>query len=259
MFPICGLSLPQVSMPIPSVEWWFCAWALWVCILACVFQALVGEKACYQSVSSYAGQIVYLGTKVLAYTWKISFFSLQNLLMFRCNCRCHAHVLLPSTFAVCSHHDSEDLEGGTSADVLTAHTWSRVNPWRWSWVTECPLRTWRLLLLSPFLEQRLDCLMKLERFPEALSLAWSFHEGTAKAVLGGCHAWFRHLFGRVGSNTVWDCRWRRFCMEMSGFSCCCLHRSWDCFKSQHNTTLVCFTHIWGLWEVNNIICFHTWN
>lgn len=30
-----------------------------------VFQALVGEKACYQSVSSYAGQIVYLGTKVL--------------------------------------------------------------------------------------------------------------------------------------------------------------------------------------------------
>lgn len=31
----------------------------------CVFQALVGEKACYQSVSSYAGQIVYLGTKVL--------------------------------------------------------------------------------------------------------------------------------------------------------------------------------------------------
>lgn len=34
-----------------------------VCV--CVFQALVGEKACYQSVSSYAGQIVYLGTKVL--------------------------------------------------------------------------------------------------------------------------------------------------------------------------------------------------
>lgn len=39
------------------------------CIHAClvvlsVFQALVGEKACYQSVSSYGGQIVYLGTKV---------------------------------------------------------------------------------------------------------------------------------------------------------------------------------------------------
>lgn len=34
-----------------------------VCVF---FQALVGEKACYQSVSSYAGQIVYLGTKVLA-------------------------------------------------------------------------------------------------------------------------------------------------------------------------------------------------
>lgn len=33
--------------------------------LTSVFQALVGEKACYQSVSSYAGQIVYLGTKVL--------------------------------------------------------------------------------------------------------------------------------------------------------------------------------------------------
>lgn len=33
-----------------------------------MFQALVGEKACYQSVSSYAGQIVYLGTKVLCCT-----------------------------------------------------------------------------------------------------------------------------------------------------------------------------------------------
>eukprot|EP00064_Thunnus_orientalis_P011844 superscaffoldBa00001753_g11876 len=56
--------------------------------------ALVGEKACYQSVSSYAGQIVYLGTK------------------------------------------------------------------------------------------RIDCLLKQEHFVEALSLAWSFHEGTAKAVVG---------------------------------------------------------------------------
>ncbi|TNN63967.1 Vacuolar protein sorting-associated protein 8 [Liparis tanakae] len=56
--------------------------------------ALVGEKACYQSVSSYAGQIVYLGTK------------------------------------------------------------------------------------------RIDFLLKQEYFVEALSLAWSFHEGTAKAVVG---------------------------------------------------------------------------
>ncbi|XP_029925871.1 vacuolar protein sorting-associated protein 8 homolog isoform X5 [Myripristis murdjan] len=69
-------------------------------------QALVGEKACYQSVSSYAGQIVYLGTK--------------------------------------------------SAHIMT-------------------LRNWR---------ERVDCLLKQERFVEALSLAWSFHEGTAKAVLG---------------------------------------------------------------------------
>ncbi|XP_076019351.1 vacuolar protein sorting-associated protein 8 homolog [Genypterus blacodes] len=68
--------------------------------------ALVGEKACYQSVSSYAGQIVYLGTK--------------------------------------------------SAHIMT-------------------LRSWR---------ERLDCLLKQEHFVEALSLAWSFHEGTAKAVLG---------------------------------------------------------------------------
>uniref|UniRef100_A0A8C7KK51 VPS8 subunit of CORVET complex n=1 Tax=Oncorhynchus kisutch TaxID=8019 RepID=A0A8C7KK51_ONCKI len=60
--------------------------------------ALVGEKACYQSVCSYAGQMVLLGTKV----------------------------------GVC----------------------------------------------------RVDCLLKQERFVEALSLAWSFHEGTAKAVLG---------------------------------------------------------------------------
>uniref|UniRef100_A0A8C3AIK4 Vacuolar protein sorting-associated protein 8 homolog n=1 Tax=Cyclopterus lumpus TaxID=8103 RepID=A0A8C3AIK4_CYCLU len=69
--------------------------------------ALVGEKACYQSVSSYAGQIVYLGTKV----------------------------------------------------------------------TLTPVRL-RLCL------QRIDCLLKQEHFVEALSLAWSFHEGTAKAVVG---------------------------------------------------------------------------
>uniref|UniRef100_A0A3Q1ALI3 RING-type domain-containing protein n=1 Tax=Amphiprion ocellaris TaxID=80972 RepID=A0A3Q1ALI3_AMPOC len=68
--------------------------------------ALVGEKACYQSVSSYAGQIVYLGTK--------------------------------------------------SAHIMT-------------------LRNWR---------ERIDCWLKQEHFVEALSLAWSFHEGTAKAVVG---------------------------------------------------------------------------
>ncbi|XP_005461491.1 vacuolar protein sorting-associated protein 8 homolog isoform X4 [Oreochromis niloticus] len=68
--------------------------------------ALVGEKACYQSVSSYSGQIVYLGTK--------------------------------------------------SAHIMT-------------------LRNWR---------ERIDCLMKQEHFVEALSLAWSFHEGAAKAVVG---------------------------------------------------------------------------
>uniref|UniRef100_A0A669CV68 VPS8 subunit of CORVET complex n=1 Tax=Oreochromis niloticus TaxID=8128 RepID=A0A669CV68_ORENI len=65
--------------------------------------ALVGEKACYQSVSSYSGQIVYLGTKVL----------------------------------------------------------------------------FCIIYLS-----RIDCLMKQEHFVEALSLAWSFHEGAAKAVVG---------------------------------------------------------------------------
>ncbi|TDH00911.1 hypothetical protein EPR50_G00174600 [Perca flavescens] len=68
--------------------------------------ALVGEKACYQSVSSYAGQLVYLGTK-------------------------SAHIMA--------------------------------------------LRNWR---------ERIDCLLKQEHFVEALSLAWSFHEGTAKAVVG---------------------------------------------------------------------------
>lgn len=41
----------------------------------CLFQALVGEKACYQSVSSYAGQIIYLGTKVLARTFQKPFCS----------------------------------------------------------------------------------------------------------------------------------------------------------------------------------------
>ncbi|XP_032880478.1 vacuolar protein sorting-associated protein 8 homolog isoform X4 [Amblyraja radiata] len=68
--------------------------------------ALVGEKACYQSVSCYGGQIIYLGTK--------------------------------------------------SVHVIT-------------------LRTWR---------ERLDYLLKQERFIEALSLAWSLHEGKAKAVVG---------------------------------------------------------------------------
>uniref|UniRef100_UPI0037E89112 vacuolar protein sorting-associated protein 8 homolog n=1 Tax=Semicossyphus pulcher TaxID=241346 RepID=UPI0037E89112 len=68
--------------------------------------ALVGEKACYQSVSSYAGQIVYLGTKSV-------------------------HIMA--------------------------------------------LRNWR---------ERIDCLLKQEHFVDALSLAWSFHEGTAKAVVG---------------------------------------------------------------------------
>lgn len=70
--------------------------------------ALVGEKACYQSVSSYAGQIIYLGTK--------------------------------------------------SAHMMT-------------------LRSWR---------ERIDCLLKQDSFVEALSLAWSFHEATAKAVVGLC-------------------------------------------------------------------------
>ncbi|CAL8298214.1 unnamed protein product [Merluccius merluccius] len=68
--------------------------------------ALVGEKACYESVSSYAGQILYLGTK--------------------------------------------------SAHIMT-------------------LRNWR---------ERVDYLLRQERFGEALALAWSFHEGTAKAVVG---------------------------------------------------------------------------
>ncbi|KAM9726368.1 vacuolar protein sorting-associated protein 8 homolog isoform 2-T2 [Menidia menidia] len=68
--------------------------------------ALVGEKACYQSVSSYAGQIVCLGTK-------------------------SAHIMA--------------------------------------------LRNWK---------ERIDCLLRQEQFVEALSLAWSFHEATAKAVVG---------------------------------------------------------------------------
>ncbi|KAM4591822.1 vacuolar protein sorting-associated protein 8 homolog isoform 1-T1 [Odontesthes bonariensis] len=68
--------------------------------------ALVGEKACYQSVSSYAGQMVCLGTK-------------------------SAHIMA--------------------------------------------LRNWK---------ERIDCLLRQEHFVEALSLAWSFHEGAAKAVVG---------------------------------------------------------------------------
>uniref|UniRef100_H2MIR9 VPS8 subunit of CORVET complex n=1 Tax=Oryzias latipes TaxID=8090 RepID=H2MIR9_ORYLA len=71
-----------------------------------VSQALVGEKACYQSVSSYAGQILCLGTK--------------------------------------------------SAHIMALRNWN-----------EC-----------------IDLMLKQEHFVEALSLAWSFHEGTAKAMVG---------------------------------------------------------------------------
>lgn len=53
------------------------------------------------------------------------FLSLQNLLMFSFNCsrsRRHANdILLSSNVAVCSHHDSQDLERGTSDDVLTVY------------------------------------------------------------------------------------------------------------------------------------------
>ncbi|XP_060097988.1 vacuolar protein sorting-associated protein 8 homolog isoform X3 [Heteronotia binoei] len=68
--------------------------------------ALVGEKACYQSISNCGGQIFYLGTK--------------------------------------------------SVHVMT-------------------LRSWR---------ERIDHLLKQECLNEALALAWSFHEGKAKAVVG---------------------------------------------------------------------------
>uniref|UniRef100_A0A5F9DFD3 Vacuolar protein sorting-associated protein 8 homolog n=1 Tax=Oryctolagus cuniculus TaxID=9986 RepID=A0A5F9DFD3_RABIT len=68
--------------------------------------ALVGEKACYQSISSYGGQIFYLGTKSV-------------------------YVMM--------------------------------------------LRSWR---------ERVDHLLKQDCLTEALALAWSFHEGKAKAVVG---------------------------------------------------------------------------
>uniref|UniRef100_A0A2K6FGB6 Vacuolar protein sorting-associated protein 8 homolog n=1 Tax=Propithecus coquereli TaxID=379532 RepID=A0A2K6FGB6_PROCO len=68
--------------------------------------ALVGEKACYQSISSYGGQIFYLGTKSV-------------------------YVMM--------------------------------------------LRNWR---------ERVDHLLKQDCLTEALALAWSFHEGKAKAVVG---------------------------------------------------------------------------
>uniref|UniRef100_A0A803SWN9 Vacuolar protein sorting-associated protein 8 homolog n=1 Tax=Anolis carolinensis TaxID=28377 RepID=A0A803SWN9_ANOCA len=68
--------------------------------------ALVGEKACYQSISNCGGQIFYVGTK--------------------------------------------------SVHVMT-------------------LRSWR---------ERIDHLLKQECLNEALALAWSFHEGKAKAVVG---------------------------------------------------------------------------
>ncbi|KAM9305967.1 vacuolar protein sorting-associated protein 8 homolog [Gastrophryne carolinensis] len=68
--------------------------------------ALVGEKACYQSISNYGGQIFYLGTKSV-------------------------HAMM--------------------------------------------IRNWR---------ERVDHLLKQECYNEALALAWSFHEGKAKAVVG---------------------------------------------------------------------------
>lgn len=68
--------------------------------------ALVGEKACYQSISGFGGQIFYLGTKSV-------------------------YVMM--------------------------------------------LRSWR---------ERVDHLLKQDCLTEALALAWSFHEGKAKAVVG---------------------------------------------------------------------------
>ncbi|KAI3362901.1 hypothetical protein L3Q82_011498, partial [Scortum barcoo] len=89
--------------------------------------ALVGEKACYQSVSGYAGQIVYLGTK--------------------------------------------------SVHIMALRNW----------------REWKFVFgFSCCTIKRIDCLLKQEHFVEALSLAWSFHEGTAKAVVGKS---FKGLFG----------------------------------------------------------------
>uniref|UniRef100_A0A667GX33 VPS8 subunit of CORVET complex n=1 Tax=Lynx canadensis TaxID=61383 RepID=A0A667GX33_LYNCA len=89
--------------------------------------ALVGEKACYQSISSYGGQIFYLGTKSV-------------------------YVMM--------------------------------------------LRSWR---------ERVDHLLKQDCLTEALALAWSFHEGKAKAVI-----YFDFLYKAVfltdGRNPIPLCR-----------------------------------------------------
>lgn len=111
---------------------------------------------------------------------------------FNCNqCGQHssANIYSFSNIAVCSHHDSQGLEGGTSDAV-----WARyVNAAVCKWVPIKQSRSWSNV--SPV--QRIDCLLKLEHFPEALSLAWSFHEGTAKAVVGECNACSRHFSGQV--------------------------------------------------------------
>ncbi|KTF73814.1 hypothetical protein cypCar_00025298, partial [Cyprinus carpio] len=98
--------------------------------------ALVGEKTCYQSVCSYAGQIMYLGTK------SVHIMTLRNWREVR------HHFVTHHMMVYLISYNVSDSNG--SSDVL----------------------------------QRVDHLLKQEKFMEALSLAWSFHEGTAKAVLG---------------------------------------------------------------------------
>lgn len=93
----------------------------------CVFQALVGEKACYQSVSSYAGQIVYLGTKVLACILKPFYLCAHLLPLWSVSAvtdACGTQGIIfdySLNVAVCSHHDPQGLEGGTSDDALGRH------------------------------------------------------------------------------------------------------------------------------------------
>lgn len=71
-----------------------------------------------------------------------------------------------------------------SAHMMTLRSWRevRVSVYRPSQLIPPPAPH-RVLLHCR--HQRIDCLLKQEHFVEALSLAWSFHEGTAKAVVGG--------------------------------------------------------------------------
>lgn len=90
-------------------------------VRACMFFRLWLEKRPVISQSPATQDRLYIWAPRYWYIMNI-FFIFTELFMFsfNCNwCECHASdISLFSNIAVCSHHDSQDLERGTSDDML---------------------------------------------------------------------------------------------------------------------------------------------